>query len=375
MKSVWLVLALVFSEVTFAAQSEMIFQPYLSSRMMGRGGTMTSVGDSFETIFFNPAGLARFEKHDLNLQLSLAATPSILNFYSDLGAAGSSAASMQTVITNHVGDHYASRVGLGMVLVWPSWGFALMPVDMNLELDVRIAGVGVQAYQDTVFVFAKAWNLNDEKTLNVGIAPKIVYRGYIEKDLTVFDLVTGGSSNFFQPSDAQEGLAIDTDLGAMYTPKVPTEGWFKWMKHAKPTFGLAIRNVIDGGFGTNLHLFSATSARTSTKLERRFDLGARFDIEPFWVFTPRAMIEFRDMGSRYASFKKSMHIGFELFWKAFSWLEGNYSIGYSQGYLTFGVSGQVSVFRIDLSTFGEELGSFDSPRESRRWMAKLSLDF
>lgn len=373
MKSVLILLALL-GEVAFASQSNLIYQPYLSSRVMARGGTMTSVADSFETIFFNPAGLARFERHDLNLQLSIEATPSIMSFTSDISAAGSNPVNQQNVITNHLGDHYSTRFGLGWVLVWPSWGFAVMPVDFDLELDVRSAAIGVQGYQDMAFVFAKAWNLNDDKSLNLGISPKLVYRGYVDQDLTVFDLASSGAS-FFQASDAQEGLTIDTDLGFLWTPKINQEGWLAWTKHAKPTFGVAIRNALDGGFKTNFHLYSAGSSLATAKLERRYDIGTRFDLDPFWVFVPRAMLEFRDMGTNYASFRKCMHIGVELYWKAFKWLEGNYSVGLSQGYLTAGVSGQISVFRMDLSTYAEDIGTTDSPRESRRWMAKLSLDF
>lgn len=363
-------------DTAFGAQSFYIHQPYISARLAGRGMVATSMTDSYETVFFNPAGLARFESGELNLGIQAGVTPTLLTFSSDLTAAGSNASNLTNVLINNMGNHYASRVQLGGVLARPSWGLAFIPVDVTLEADIAAtagASIGVQAFQDSTLQFAKGWNLNDDKSFNIGIAPKIVYRAYIDKVVNAFDLVQ--STNLLQPSDAQEGMAVDMDFGMLYTFKIPEEGWFSWLKYAKPTIGLAVRNMIDGNFFNNAHLISKGSSTTTAKLERRFDVGAKFDLPEFWVFKPRMAIEEHDMGTTNVNFMKGFHLGFELFWKAFSWLNGSYAIGLSEGYLTLGVSGQVSVFRLDLATYSEEVGTSSAPNQSRRYMAKMSLDF
>lgn len=375
MKILFLALSLV-SVSAFAAQSEYLHQPYLSVRSMGAGGAFTAIEDTHEAMFFNPAMLMRRENGTINAGIKIGGTPSILSLMSDLSRAGSSAVNMQNTLLSHIGDHYSSRVSLGMVWARPSWGIAFIPLDLTLEADIRGSGgttVGVQAYQDTTIQFSKAWNLNEEKTFNIGASPKMVYRAYFEKDITVLDLID--STSLVQLADAQEGLTFDTDVGVMYMVTPPEEGFLKWMKYAKPTFSLTIRNLLDMGFKTNLKLFSRQSSLTTATLERRIDLGSRWDLPEFWVFKPRIMIDGRDMLARYASFKKSFHVGAELVWKAFGWLHGSYALGYSQGYLTFGVNAQASAFRLELASYSEEVGTTDARRESRRYMANLSLDF
>jgi hypothetical protein len=371
------IFCLLLSSVTHAAQSEYLHQPVLSTRVMGMGGTFTAVADDYNALFYNAAGLAWREDGQMNFMIQGMLTPEILKFSSDLSGAGSDSTRITNTLSNYFGSHFASRVGLGGIWVRPEWGVAVVPVDLSLEADVHgTAGVtvGVQAYQDTLIQFAKAWGIGEKKNLAIGVAPKVVYRAYFEKDLTVFDLVQ--STSLFRPSDAQEGMTFDTDFGVLYRIDPPEQGLFKWFKYAKPTFGFAVRNLLDIGFKTNLHLIDKESSIvTGSRLERRFDLGSKWELPEFWVFKPRVMIDGRDMGSRYASFKKSFHMGAELLWKAFGWLNGGYRVGVSQGYITAGVSLELGIFLLDVATYSEEIGTASSPRESRRYIVRGSLDF
>lgn len=365
------------SSTAHAVQSEYLHQPTLSTRVMGMGGAFTAVADDYNALFFNSAGLAWREEGQMNFYIQGMVTPSIFPFYSDLNNAGSNSTNITNALSSHFGDHYASRVGLGAVWVRPEWGIALAPVDLTIEADVHgTAGVtlGVQAYQDVLLQFGKAWGIGEKKNLAIGVAPKVIYRAYFEKDLTVFDLVQ--STSLFRPSDAQEGMTFDTDVGILYRVEVPEDGWFKWLKYAKPTFGLGVRNLLDIGFKTNFHLLGKDSSPvTGSRMERRFDVGSKWELPEFWVFKPRLMIDGRDMGSRYASFKKCFHVGAELLWKAFGWLQGGYRMGLSQGYITAGVSAELGIFLLDLATYSEEIGTSGAPRESRRYLARMSLDF
>ena len=142
--------------------------------------------------FLNPAGLARLESGEINLDLQVGGTPTILNFGSDIGGAGSNPQNLQNILQNYYGSHFEARVGLGATWVRPGWGISVMPLDLTTQADIRgVAGIsaGVQAYQDTLVQFAIAKNLTDSKSLSVGIAPKFVYRAYFEKDLSILDLV------------------------------------------------------------------------------------------------------------------------------------------------------------------------------------------
>ena len=360
----------------FAAQSEYLHQTNLSARIMGMGGAYTAVADDFNSLYFNPAGLARLEGHEVNLDIQAGATPPVLGFYNSLSGAGNNPTQIQNVLQNNFGSHYSTRVGLGGTWVNAHWGFGIVPLDATVEMDIHgTSGIsaGIQAYQDSTIQFGYGFNFNEDKSFSFGVSPKVVYRGYLEKDLSILDFVS--SNQIFRPQDVEEGITIDTDIGALYTFKVPDEGWLSFFKYAKPTIGFAVRNAVDEGFRTNLHLYGPqTSANVDAKLGRRYDVGTRFDGPEFWLFKPKLMIDFHDIGDRYASFKKTSHFGAELLWKAFGWLNGSYALGLSEGYLTAGIGAQCWIFKLDLATYSEEIGTADSPKESRRYVVRLSAD-
>ncbi|MDZ4677998.1 MAG: hypothetical protein SGI74_10895 [Oligoflexia bacterium] len=368
---------ILFTQTIHAAQSEYLHNTHLTPRIMGMGGAFTAVADDYNALYTNVAGLGFLEEGELNFDIQGMFTPTLFNVQKDLKDAGSNPTAIQTALQKYYGEHFASRVGLAATWARPTWAVGFKPVDLSIEGDIHgTAGttVGVQANQDSVLQYGKAWFFGATKSFSMGLAPKVVYRVYFEKDLTLFDFVQ--SSELFRMSDAQEGLAFDTDIGFMYRVTPPEEGFFKFLKYAKPTFGFAVRNVVDAGFKTNLHLVGKeTSSITDAKLERRFDVGTKLELPEFWVFKPRVMIDARDMGTRYASLRKSTHIGAELLWKAFGWLQGGYRAGISQGYFTLGASAELSILRLDVATYSEEIGTSSSPRESRRYIAKLSLDF
>lgn len=356
-----------------------IHQDYISPRSMGAGGTF-SVIDDYNVLFYNPAGLARLKEGQLNMGIQVGLAPSIQSLLKDIETTSksSSTSDMLNLLNRHYGDHYGMRFPtLGAIWARPGWGIGIIPVDlsMNLEFHQQVGPqLNVTAYQDSTIAYGYAQNFMEDK-LSVGATVKGVYRAFVGKDLLAADLVT--NSNPFQPSDAKEGLTVDLDLGTIYTPTIPEEGFFSNLKHAKPTFSLVVHNLLDYGFKQNLKLYNktGTAGNEPVKLQRRVDIGSKWELPNFWVFTPKFMFDVRDMGHRYWAFMKGLHTGFELQWDAFSWLRGYYSLGLSQGYYTLGVGAQLVWFRLDLTTYGEEVGTSEAKKENRILMAKMSLDF
>ena len=75
------------------------------------------------------------------------------------------------------------------------------------------------------------------------------------------------------------------------------------------------------------------------------------------------------------SLRKGMHAGFELYWKMFNWWKGHWAVGVNQMYWTAGFGARMAFFQLDVATFGEEVGTDSAPKESRRFMLEMSLDF
>ncbi|MGE3973002.1 MAG: hypothetical protein AB7F59_00600 [Bdellovibrionales bacterium] len=346
---------------------------YISPRALGMGDAFTAVADDHNTLFYNPAGLAFLQEGNLNLKLQAGATPEVMNFTRDLQSATGKPTETEKVnattdlITQNFGKDYWARPSVGGIWVRPLWGVAFIPLDTSIDLAIHQQTgptLNVEVYQDSTLAYGTARTFMDKK-LAVGVTAKAIYRGYVGKAVQATELVV--NSEYFSKKDAKEGMTIDADVGALYRSPFFTD-------KVKPTFSAVLRNVADYGFKRNFHLIDANSEEPP-KLDRRLDLGSNWEFGNWWIFAPRVTLDVRDIGHRFWTFRKGLHVGVELDWLISWWLKGGYRMGLSQGYLTAGASAQFSWFRLDLATFSEELGTSNAKKENRRWILSASLDF
>ena len=362
-----------------------IHHSYQSIRALGMGGAFSGLADDYSAIFYNPAGLTRLEEGNLNMFISAAADQDILKFSSDLknvasNTGGSGGSVDVTQIANFIsanyGKHFSSRIpSAGLLYARPNWGLAIIPVDLSLEMEVhQSAGpsASVVATQDSTVAYSYARDLmktNDR--FSVGATVKGTYRAYYNKSFLALDIAQ--NSSLLAASDAQEGLSVDGDLGALYSFHDPGSGFW----HAiRPSLSLIVQNVGGGNFNTsNFHLISKTSTLAPPPDQRRFNVGANFELPSWWVFKSRFVFDETDIGHDNWTFKKGSHLGAEFRWKMKSWFQGAWRAGFNQGYWTAGFSGLFAVFQLDLATFGEEVGPSTNPYQSRKYMLRMSLDF
>lgn len=360
-----------------------IYQPYQSVRAMGMGNAFVAVADDYATLFYNPAGLARLEEGQLNASIGGYLDSKFPKFYNDVKNAATEGADNTTkandisnVLQNNFGNYYNARLSL-LQAVWvrPQWGIALLPVDLNMDLSVHqdgVASLNLIAHQDTTLAYGRGWDVHwfgPGSRLSMGVTGKVVYRGYFNKALTAADLAL--NSNFLSADDADEGLTVDADYGILWSPILAHNSWWNL---AKPTVGFAIRNIVDEGFFSNMHLIGKNTGKPDN-LGRRVDVGAKFDLPEFWVFRPRLAVDERDMGDTNFTFTKGLHLGAEFLWKVKSWWQGGWRIGVNQGYFTAGFTGTLGIFTLDLVTYADELGTSTQPHSVRNYGFRASLDF
>lgn len=360
-----------------------IHHEYQSLRALGMGDAFVAVANDYSGMFYNPAGLARRDDGQMNFYIDFAASKDIATFAEDIQKASDKKNKQEDaimgVLQKAYGKNFAFRTTLpDGIWVRPGWGVAVIPLDLSLSMSLHQSlgpSVNVTAIADTIlaYSFAKDYYWLDEGRTSAGITFKGVNRGYFNELVEPVDLVA--DKNAIKATDFSEGMTIDADLGLMFTPEMPTEGFFSLFRLAKPTFGAVVRNIFDYGFKQDLNLYNKVKNTSDPeKLYRRIDLGSRWEYPDLFIFGGRGVMDFKDILHPQFSLKKGFHAGFEFDWRMFSWWKGQYRIGVSQGYMTAGLSALFSIFNLDLVTYSEDVGPRGSPRESRKFEMRMNID-
>ncbi len=360
-----------------------IHEEYTSTRALGMGNAFVAVADDHSSLFYNPANLAFRENGQFRMFLRGGTTPETLNLFKEIKNVNKEvdqlpdnerAQKYVDLIQSHYGDNFHFRVPtIGAAWVRPGWGIAFIPADLSLDIGVhRQIGpmLNINLYLDSTIAFGYAKKLNwlsKRHELSWGTTIKAVHRIYVGQSLSAGQLIDGAS--VFDTKDGNEGFTGDIDLAMTWRP--PAVSFLEYMK---PTFSIIGRNLIDYGFKTNFHFIGDDSGEPP-KLGRRIDIGTKWDLPKFWVFDPHLSADIRNIGHPNWSLRKGSHVGAELYWKMYNWWKGHWAAGMNQGYWTAGLGMRFAWFQLDVASFGAEVGTDSAPKEDRRYMLELALDF
>lgn len=357
---------------------------YQSPRPLGMGDAFVAIANDYNSIMYNPAGLARLEESEINLSIDAAGGANFQKFANDVSVAGTGTgteaqkiSSYTTLLQNYYGKQFSSRLGL-LEGIWvrPSFGIAVIPADFSIDLVIHNTvgpSIDLKSYLDTTVALGYGKDFKGvQGRLSWGVTGKFVNRGFASKQILPLDLAA--DSTLIKTTDLQEGYTTDADVGLLYTPFLPSEGVGSVFRMAKPTFGAVIRNVGEIGFAKSLKVLNKSKTEAPEKLYRVLDVGAKFEYPNLWIFSGRGAVDLRDIGHPNFNMKKGFHLGFEFDWRVTSWWKGSYRIGVNQNYPTAGFSALFSFFNIDLVTYGEDVGTYDTARENRMYMAKLNIN-
>jgi len=352
---------------------------YQAPRYMGMGNAGVAVANDESAMFYNPAGAQQLETWKFNGYLVRAGLdPDIKDFIDDIDDAGDTAQAISDVLVANYGKHFsAQNVGLlGSILATPKWSAAILPVTANVDLALHNSvgpSVNVYGVLDTTIAYSRAWQHKKgikRGRLDMGATAKVINRAEIDK---IVDIAAIQNDKLIDWEDANEGLTIDFDYGAMWHLPDDREGGF-WGWAQPTTVGFVMRNILDYGFLTEEGIWSKSKNGEPEKLHRVIDIGTAYKLPQWWVFDSTLAVDVRDILHPNWTYNKGIHIGAEFNWELSSWWKGGWRVGLNQLYWTAGFTGQIWAFRLDLSTYGREVGTKSNRVEDRVWMLSMSLD-
>lgn len=381
------IVTLGLSDVTLAGADGVnysIHHQYIAPRALGMGNAFVAVANDYNSIMYNPAGLARLEFGEVNLGLDGGFASSFTNFANDLtkaqnksGTESDKQQAVLDVIEKVYGKTFGVRGGLSGLWARPNWGLAVIPVDMTTEMVPHQQvgpSINTTFYLDSTIAYAYAKDVYwfPHSRTSVGVTAKFVNRAHVSKAINFMEIAV--DPNLVKQDDLREGYTLDADIGMLYTPELPSEGFLSWFKMARPTFGAVLRNSLETGFGQSLKLINPESLSRPEKMYRVLDVGSKWEYPSVWIFKGRGVLDIRDIGHPSFNTRKGLHLGLEFDWRMASWWRGNYRIGLNQGYLTAGLSALFSYFNLDFVSYGEDVGTYSKPQENRIFMIKLNVN-
>lgn len=330
---------------------------YRGVRPLAMGGAFTAVADDEHAMFFNPAGLADISMVNLAVVNPLVeVSEDSTDMYQDLqdtdfetveeaedflrkymGVQQHLRAAVNPYIGFNIADYGVMISGLGNGTI------NAMPVNpSNPEMDVMAVGdYGLLGGVGGKLPFTG---------LRMGLSVKAINRHSLVEQYSAEDLVEEDFENLVD-DDLNEGSGFSADLGVLYT--------------------LPFISVVDMDVGLALQNFPSMDMGDALDIDTQINMGLAIKkkLGNFgFIGALDCMDLSRDIGDD-DDWGKRLHVGAEVKFPLFLSLQA----GLNQGYLTGGIGLDFKLLRVDLATYGEEIGEEAGDHVSRRYLAQVTI--
>lgn len=348
----------VFLLSSWSSANNEWFEAYNNTRSLGMGGASIAITSDETSLYRNPANLGSLRnKYGTIFDPEVEASASFSNYVpaKSLGKAFD-IPEIISLLSPNPGTYYHARTQLTPSLSMRNFGVGLIyrneisakmdPTSSNLDLKYQydvgaIVGVNLRLFDGRIKIGGSAKILNRIEVVNSALPVS-----------GPTDLSTIGS----------EGTAFAFDGGLLI--QMP----WKWI----PTLGAVVHDIGGTKFDKSDGLRLRADSRPVT-VEQSVD--AAIGLFPIHGNQLRSVwtLEYSDItNSRNdTDTAKRIHFGTELNVRDLFFLRA----GYNQRYWTAGLEFASEKFQWQLSSYGEEVGTKDSPKEDRRFSTKISLRF
>lgn len=355
---------------------------YKSPRTLAMGGANVAIGGRFDSVFHNPAGLARMPENNWEvnvLDLNVSINDNAINFAEDLGDAfdtedlngdGDSdddqltavnevlkyyrgknihlSASNLSSVANNFGDYSFGIGGLASAKMdaIPHQGFGsdgLLEVDTYIQTGV-IVGVGTKPTSD----------------LHAGVALKFLNREGVNHSFTAREIIENDEDlgDYIQDELSESVSTVGIDAGVIYVFPQDNDSVIK------RSLGLSLMDIGDTDFG----------AAGKVPMTVNLGMAATRDLPIFESLT--VGLDYIDLFNSYeedADLGKRIRTGGELL-LIDSWIfSAALRAGLYQGYPSYGAELRLTVVKITYTSYSEEIGAYAGQDRDRRQMLSLNI--
>lgn len=342
-----LLIALLFYSSILHAKEEL--GPTPSVRALGMGNAYVGVVDDLDSLFYNPAGLAKV--HGIQLQfMSVDAAGESLSNYNQIVNLKNSANLAQTLPPLYGQNYYAGAQGKTGIAV-PMFGATVYDA-VNTQMGIHsppLTEIDVNALND--FGYAVGVGVPLGPFVQVGIEGR-----YIKRTGTVnnYGASSLASLNMNQiTSDLTNwGRGYEFDMGTNFI--VPT-----------PVFLLDMA-VVWQNVGTTTYTQAPGNHIPSDPANLTAGIAAEIHLP---LVTIRPAIDYRHALEEDVQMWRRWNFGVEIGLPLID-IRG----GFSEGYYTYGLGVNLGPIRADAASYGVELGDYPGQLEDRRYMAQVKIE-
>ena len=365
---------------------------YKDARIMGMGAANTAVGGYSTSLFYNPAGLITIKKsHGYEVEvlgISASASQDMKTFVDDLDNAQTDQETI-AVIKQHAGEVYNATVSNYSSLsrhTEDDLAFSiglLAAVDINLMPHAYGGANGLLETHSRVYggVFvggAKKFEQIANGDLTVGVSVKYITQNSYEAGLDEAEVLQHKDdlATYIQDTYEVSNSGFGMDLGLLYEPYI--------LKQWHPKIGLSVMNIgtlnFDDVYGVqpitfNMGISVAPEVSYVDSLVIAVDYVDITNEQQARVrnYNPYRSQDQYDSVSIEYNFMQHFRAGLSLGLFDNKWITTTLNAGLYQGAYTAGIDFQLTLLKLQFSTYQEQLGSTVGQLEDRRYVVGLGL--
>ncbi len=345
MKKLWLLLI-------FMTQQALAADIGLSVRALGMGNAYTAIVNDGDSIFYNPAGLAKMTGFRWTI-IDPALGTDAIDSYQDYIDLASENDDVSQIINDLYGEDMTVYSGAKSLFSIGSFAFgAYGVVDGNFLINNPVfPNIRTNYRVDYGFVAGGGLNLVPDM-LDVGFQARRVTRQGGQIPIGVSTIATLNSESI-QNEFNRTGIGYAFDFGA--TLSFPGA--------LKPTVSFTWRDMGNTSFEPT----GDALAPRPVEQEQIIGLGLTYES---LLMDIRPTIDYRFLNDTEMQLGKKINMGIE-----FSWPVLDVRGGFHQGYYSLGAGFDLWLMRVDAATYGVELGAYPGQLEDRRYMMQVTFEF